>query len=159
LERQYPSLRGEVLEYLATEDMMDAVLLAYCYMKVGDTSTSARVSGMLLASDLLTEQMVENIPIRRIVRIGALAVNGQNDKALGELGNLDKNTMPIAVGSLALPIDQSPIFESLYESRVFQDYATQERYRLAQQAKMLASGESEKEMVASVEAAGYKIVR
>ena len=159
LERQYPSLRGEVLNYLATEDMMDAVLLAYCYMKVGDTSASARVSNMLLASELLSEEMVENLPIRRIVRIGALTVNGQIDKAIGELERLDLNSMPIAIGSLALPIDELPVFESLNESEVFQRYANQERYRLAQQAKMLASGESEKEMIASVEAAGYQIDR
>ncbi len=159
LERQYPSLRGEVLDYLATEDMMDAVLLAYCYRKVGNGAASARVSGMLLASDLLSQEKVANLPIRRIVRIGALAVNGQNDKALTELGNLDPETMPIAVGGLALPIDDLPVFESLYESEVFQRYATHERYRLAQQARMLASGEAEEELIASVEAAGYQYVR
>lgn len=159
LERQYPSLRGEVLDYLAAEDMMDAVLLAYCYRQIGDTLASARVSGMLLASDQLSQEMVENLPIRRIVRIGALAVNGQSGQAINELGRLDSNTMPIGMGSLALPIDEVPIFESLNESEVFQRYATQERYRLAQQAKMLASGESEQELIASVETAGYQITR
>ena len=138
---------------------MDAVLLAYCYRKAGNAGASKRVSSMLLASDLLSQEMVANLPIRRIVRIGALAVNGQNDKALSELANLDSNTMPIAIASLALPLDELPVFESLHESEVFQHYATQERYRLAQQARMLASGEAEKELIASVEAAGYQITR
>jgi TolB-like protein len=159
LERQHPSLRGEVLDYLDTEDMMDAVLLAYCYDKVGNSSASVRVSDMLLASELLSEEMVANLPIRRMVRIGALAVNGQVERAIDELRNLDSNTMPIALGRLALPIDELPVFESLYESDVFRKFATDERYRLAQQAKMLASGETEKEMIASVEAAGYTITR
>ncbi|MCS6760258.1 MAG: hypothetical protein MO852_16005, partial [Candidatus Devosia euplotis] len=127
--------------------------------QIGDTLASARVSGMLLASDQLSQEMVENLPIRRIVRIGALAVNGQSGQAINELGRLDSNTMPIGMGSLALPIDEVPIFESLNESEVFQRYATQERYRLAQQAKLLASGESEKELIASVESAGYQITR
>jgi len=49
LEHQYPSLKGEVIEYIDGYDLINAVLLAHCNAASGNTSESKRLTGALLA--------------------------------------------------------------------------------------------------------------
>ena len=57
-----------------------------------------------------------------------------------------------------VPLLGLPVFEALYDTELFQRYATQEKYRIAQQARMLASGETEAEIIADAKAAGYELL-
>jgi hypothetical protein len=54
-----------------------------------------------------------------------------------------------------LPVDELPVFQALYGEESFRQYARQERYQIAQQARMLASGETEQEIKAQIEGAGF----
>jgi hypothetical protein len=51
------------------------------------------------------------------------------------------------------------MFDSLRGDEVFDQYAARERFRLAQQAKDLASGQALENLVAEVSDAGYTISR
>lgn len=157
LERQYPSLKSEIIEYMDSDDLLDAVLLAYCSAESGDPSESQRLTRALLASNLLSEDALRVVPGLRLVRIAAQAVAGDKRAALDALAAIDIRTMPLAISKIALPIDELPVFESLYAEDAFRAYATQERYQLSQQARLLASGETEQEIVAQVRAAGYTL--
>lgn len=155
LERQFPSLRGETIEYLDAGDAINAVLLAHCYSQAGQTDDANRLISALLTSRVLSDESVASIPGLAMTRAAAFAVVGDIDKAEEILQWVDQDRMPPKLTPIALPIDDIPIFANLSDSPVFQDYATHERYRLAQQAKMLASGETQQELTADLEAAGY----
>ena len=47
------------------------------------------------------------------------------------------------------------MFQALYDEEPFRQCARPERYRIAQQARMLASGETERKIKAQIEAAGF----
>ncbi|MCI0516800.1 MAG: hypothetical protein L0Y45_03100, partial [Woeseiaceae bacterium] len=157
LENQYPSLKGEIIEYMDNDDLLDAVLLAHCNAETGNASESARLTRALLTSDLLSEVAMRAAPGLKLVRIAAQAVAGDKRAALDGIAAIDIRTMPLAVSKIALPIDDLPVFESLYNEDAFRNYATQERYQLSQQARLLAAGETEQEIVAQVKAAGYEL--
>jgi TolB-like protein len=157
LERQFPSLKNEVIEYLDAFNLIDAVLLAHCYRETGREDESSRLSDALLASDLLSEEAMMIWPRLKLVRVGLHAVAGDTDTAIAELKQIDPNKVPVAISSLAMPVDELPVFASLVDEVPFQKYATSERYRIAQQARMLASGETEKEIRLQVEMAGYTL--
>ena len=157
LERLYPSLKGETIEYIDTPDLIDAVLLAHCQKNIGSERESMRLSLALLDSDLLNDLALEYSPGLRMVRVGLYAVMGDFQKAIHELSEIDANDAPLALSSLALPVDELPIFTAIREEEVFRSYASQERYRIAQQARLLASGETEKEILLEVQSAGYEL--
>ncbi|MEQ9563759.1 MAG: tetratricopeptide repeat protein, partial [Woeseiaceae bacterium] len=159
LEQQYPSLKGEIIEYMDGDDLLDAVLLAHCYRELGNAAESQRLVRALLDSDLLSASALRAVPGRRLVRVAALAVAGDKSTALSELSTLDNTGMPLGISKICLPIDEIPVFESLVDDEGFRAYANQERYQIAQQARLLASGETEREIVAQVEAAGYTLHR
>lgn len=155
LEEQFPSLAGETLQYLESSDMIDAVLLAHCYATTGAEGESRRLTEMMLASDLLSNEAVRVNPALRLVRVAANAVAENTEAALRELAAIDAGRAPLAISMIALPVDELPVFENLYAEASFQQYARNERYQIAQQARMLASGETEQAIKAEVEAAGY----
>lgn len=155
LEEQFPSLRGETLQYLESSDMIDAVLLAHCYAATGAGADARRLTDMMLASDLLSNDAVRVNPSLRLVRVAANAVAEDTDAALRELEAIDPNRAPLAISMIALPVDELPVFENLYAEPPFQQYARTERYQIAQQARMLAAGETEQVIKTEVEAAGY----
>jgi len=157
LERQYPSLQGEVIEYLDGSDLANAVLLAHCYAQSGQRQNAARLSAALAASDPLSDRAVEANPGRRLVRVATHAVAGDVPLAISELKAIDIDNSIIMVSPMALPVDELPIFSSLYGDESFQKYATRERYRVAAQARMRASGETRQRIMAEVEAAGYTL--
>jgi TolB-like protein/lipopolysaccharide biosynthesis regulator YciM len=157
LESQYPSLKGEIIEYMDSDDLLDAVLLAHCNAETGNTPESARLTRALLTSDLLSDDALRAAPGLKLVRIAAKAVAGDKATALEDLAAIDIKSMPLAISKIALPIDELPIFESLYEESAFRNYATQERYQISQQARMLAAGETQNEIIAQVKAAGYML--
>ena len=61
----------------------------------------------------------------------------------------------MAISAIALPVDELPVFQALYDEEPFRQCARPERYRIAQQARMLASGETERKIKAQIEAAGF----
>lgn len=156
LERQFPSLRGETIEYLDSGDAMNAVLLAHCYTQMGKTNDAQRLVAALLASKALSEKSVTAYPVLALVRAAAFAVAGDTEAAEKIFATVDQDRMPPKLSAIALPIDDIPIFSNMHSSEVFKSYATNERYRLAQQAKMLASGETLENLVAEVEATGHR---
>ena len=155
LERQFPSLRGEVLEYIDRTDLLNAVLLAHCYADTGAKDDARRLSSMLLDSELLTGEEAERSSLVAITRIAVLAVDGQIEVAVNELAAMDLDRQPLAIAPIALPVDELPVFEALYDEPTFQAYAREERYKIAEQARMLAAGDTVAEIRADVEAAGY----
>jgi hypothetical protein len=158
LERLYPSLRGEVIEYIANGQIMNAVLLSHCYAVNDNARQADRLINALLASEGLSPKALEASPSLTLARIAALAVAGRVDDALQLLASLDFTNMPLSGTVIALPADELPVFEALYDTELFQRYATQEKYRIAQQARMLASGETEAEIIADAKAAGYELL-
>ena len=156
LERQFPSLSGEVIEYMDAQNLIDAVLLAHCRKEIGRESEAARLSDALFASDMLSADAITYRPWLKLVRVGLHAVAGDSKAALSELALMDPSTTPVAI-ALGLPVDDLPIFESLAEEESFKKYAANERYRIAQQARMLASGETAQEIARQVEIAGYTL--
>ena len=157
LERQYPSLKGEVIEYLDGQDLINAVLLGHCYAVTGDDRNASRLTGALIASEPLSDKALEANPARRLVRVAAHAVRGNVATAITELQDIDIDNSIIMVSAIALPVDELPVFEALYDEPPFREYATRERYRVASQARKLASGETREEILAAVEAAGYSL--
>ena len=157
LERQYPSLKGEVIEYLNGTDLINAVLLAHCNAASGNASESRRLTSALLASDQLSDKAVRIDPGRRMVRVATYAVAGDISRAVSELQAIDFDHSVIMVSPIPLPVDELPVFEALYEEDSFRKYAKRERFRVAQQARMRATGETQREIEAEVEAAGYTI--
>ncbi len=157
LERQYPSLKGEVIEYLDGSDLINAVLLAHCYFNTGKRSDSSRLTSALIASDPLSRKAVEASPSRRLIRVATYAVARDVNSAITELEAVDMENSVVMISPIALPVDELPVFATLYDEEVFRQYATRERYRVAAQARMLASGETGKEVMAEVEAAGYTL--
>jgi hypothetical protein len=155
LERQFPSLQGETLQYLEANDLIDAVLLAHCHAANGDQRESNRLTGLLLTSELLSDDAVRFRPGLRLVRVAANAVANNIETALAELTLIEEGRAPLAISAIALPVDELPVFQALYGEESFRQYARQERYQIAQQARMLASGETEQEIKAQVEAAGF----
>ncbi len=158
LERQYPSLRAEVINYIDRGDLINAVLLAHCYGVTGNAAESRRLIQALIASGLLDEQKSFGRPQIALVRIAALAVAGESSRALEELERIDSESAPVAIAPIPLPVDELPVFASLFDAEAFKDYARTERYRIAQQARRLAAGETLTEVRADVEAAGYTLV-
>jgi TolB-like protein/cytochrome c-type biogenesis protein CcmH/NrfG len=157
LESQYPSLKGEIIEYMDNDDLLDAVLLAHCNAETGNAPESLRLTRALLTSDLLSADALRAAPGLKLVRTAALAVAGDKRAALDGIAAIDISTMPLAISKIALPIDELPVFESLYDESTFRNYATQERYQISQQARLLAAGETEQEIIAQVKAAGYAL--
>jgi hypothetical protein len=94
-------------------------------------------------------------PALRLVRVAANAVADDVDAALSELEAIDVTRAPLAFSAIALPVDELPVFEALYDEEPFRQYARNERYQIAQQARMLASGETEQAIRVQVEAAGF----
>jgi hypothetical protein len=157
LERQYPSLQAEVITYIDNQDSIDAVLLAYCCDVAGKQQESLRLANALLAAPVLAEEAMQFSPALRLVRVAAYAVAGETVAALKDLALIEPDHEPLAFTSVALPVDELPIFASLYDEEAFQKYAARERYQLAQQARMLASGDTVRDIRAEVEAAGYTL--
>ncbi|HEX5766005.1 MAG TPA: tetratricopeptide repeat protein, partial [Woeseiaceae bacterium] len=155
LERQFPSLQGETLQYLDATDLIDAVLLAHCYAENGGQRESGRLTRLLLTSEMLSDDAVRYRPRLRLVRVAAHAVAGDIDTALTELQLIEAGKAPLAISAIALPVDELPVFEALYGEEPFRQYARQERYQIAQQARMLASGQTEQEIKAQIESAGF----
>ncbi len=155
LERQYPSLKGETLEYMDNQDMIDAVLLAHCNSVTGNRREAERLIGALLASGLISDKAIQTNRELGLVRVAAHAVAGDISTAISELEGIEFESMPLAISAIALPVDKLPVFGALYEEKPFQKYAMQERYQIARQARLLAAGETHKEIEAKVNAAGY----
>ena len=155
LEEQFPSLRGETLQYLESSDLIDAVLLAHCYAVTGAGRESARLTDMMLTSDMLSDDAIGVNPALRLVRMATNAVADDIDAALAELAAIDPARAPLAISAIALPVDELPVFEALYDEEAFRQYARNERYQIAQQARMLAAGDTEQAIRAQVEAAGF----
>ena len=155
LERQYPSLQGEVINYIESKDVIDAVLLAHCYRQNGDAAGSGRLAAALLASENLSDAALTSWPALRLTRVAALAVAGRGDEALALLGSLDYDELPVVISEIPLAASQLPVFDNIRGEQVFEQYMTRERYRLAQQAKDLASGQALDALVAEVRAAGH----
>ncbi|MDH4107692.1 MAG: tetratricopeptide repeat protein [Gammaproteobacteria bacterium] len=157
LETQYPSLRGEVIEYLDNMDLGDAVLLAHCKSATGARADAARLTTALLASPMLSDTAIRYTPYRRLIRVATHSVAGDIPSALADLATIDSTGMPLGFGRLALPVDELPVFENLAGETAFQHYASQERFQIGRQARLLATGETSKEVVADIEAAGYRL--
>lgn len=157
LETQYPTLRGEVIEYLDNMDLGDAVLLAHCKSATGARADAERLTEALLASPMLSDAAIRYTPYRRLLRVATHAVAGDVTAALADLGSIDPESMPLGFGRLALPLDELPVFENLTAEPEFQRYASQERFQIGRQARLLATGETEREVTAHIEAAGYKL--
>ncbi|HEX7720113.1 MAG TPA: tetratricopeptide repeat protein, partial [Woeseiaceae bacterium] len=155
LERQFPSLQGETLQYLETGELIDAVLLAHCHAKMGNQRESKRLTNLLLDSDLLSDDAVRYLSGLRLVRVAANAVANNIETALADLALVEAGKAPLANSSVGLPVDELPVYEALYDEEAFRQYARQERYQIAQQARMLASGATENEIRAEIEAAGF----
>jgi TolB-like protein len=157
LERQYPSLKGEVIEYMDGRDLINAVLLAHCNKTIGRDNEATRLTSALLASDLISDDALKVRPGLKLVRVGLHAVAGDRQSAIYELKRIDANNAPVAISLLSLPVDDLPIFSELLDEEPFTKFAANQRYRIAQQARMLASGETEMEIQRQVESAGYTL--
>jgi len=101
-----------------------------------------------------TEHYVVGVPLAEAV-VGAVGRFGFVDDGGHAVGGL------VAVEHLDLEAvpDVDAAVASLVDDEGFRAYANQERYQIAQQARLLASGETEREIVAQVEAAGYTLHR
>lgn len=157
LERQYPSLKGEIISYLDAPDLIDAALLAHCQAALGEHDESDRLSRLLLDSEVLSDDALKSRPGLALVRVALHAIAGNSVAAVAELETMDASEMPLAISTLALPVQELPVFEALREESAFKKYAEQERYQIAQQARALATGETYREVKAQVEAAGYAL--
>ncbi|MDX1405751.1 MAG: tetratricopeptide repeat protein, partial [Woeseiaceae bacterium] len=159
LDRQFPSLRGEVIEYIENNDLIDAILLIHCDKKIGKQADAKRLSAALWDTGMLSDSALQADKTLPIVRVAFYAVTGEVDKATSELAKIDRESMTLGITAITLPIDQLPVFEALYDTAEFQEYAQNERYRTAQLARQLAAGETDAEVVAMVEDAGYTMGR
>jgi TolB-like protein/Tfp pilus assembly protein PilF len=159
LDNQYPSLRGEVIEYIENNDLIDAVLLIHCNAINGNRADADRLATALWDSDMLSDSALQADKELAIVRVAFHAVAGNVDAAISDLVAIDRDSMPLGIAEIVLPVDQLPVFEALYDRPEFQDYAKNERYQTARLARMLASNETEREVIAMVEEAGYTMSR
>lgn len=155
LERQYPSLRGEVITYLDSLDTINAVLLAHCNSELGNQREASRLIAALLASEMMTDEALVSWPDLRLVKVAALAVDDRGDEALAFLATLDQDELPVVISELPLPASELPVFENLHGSDEFGRFAARERFRIAEQAKDLASGKTHEAIVADIRAAGH----
>ena len=78
---------------------------------------------------------------------------------LCDVAATDSDSMTLGIAPIVLQIDQLPVFDALYDAPEFQDYAKNERYQTARLARMLASNETEREVIAMVEEPGYTMGR
>ncbi|MCH7637655.1 MAG: hypothetical protein IIA12_08330 [Proteobacteria bacterium] len=159
LDNLYPSLRGEVIDYIENGDLIDAVLLIHCNAITGKRKDADRLTAALWETGMLSDSALQRDKTLAIVRIAYHAVAGNVDKAVAELLAIDKESMTLGISPIILPIDQLPVFEALYDTPEFQDYAKNERYQTARLARLLASNETEREVIAMVEDAGYTMSR
>ena len=159
LDNQYPSLRGEVIEYIENRDLIDAVLLSHCNAITGKRADADRLIAALWDTGMLADSALLADKTLAIVRVALHAVEGNVDTAISELRAIDKNSMTLGIAEIILPIDQLPVFEALYDTPEFQEYAKNERYQTARFARILASNETEREVIAMVEDAGYTMGR
>jgi TolB-like protein/cytochrome c-type biogenesis protein CcmH/NrfG len=157
LERQFPSLQGEVIEYIDDGDMMAVVLLAHCHDVTGSDRESDRIIQMLLTSKPFRNMRTGAWLTGYLTKAAAYSVAGDIEQALASLAQIPQERMPIGTGGPGMTIDESPVFANLREEPAFMDYARRERYEFARQARMLAAGETEQEIAAAVEAAGYAL--
>jgi len=157
LKKQFPSLQAEVVEYVETFELMHAVLLAHCHALEGDTEETHRLTNLVLDSKLLTGEDAGIYGIDNLIRSAAHAVAGDTESAIRVINKIAADRMPLAANPLAVTVDESPVFVNLYDEPDFQDYARRERYEIARQGRLLASGDTEREVVASVEEAGYTL--
>ena len=159
LDTQYPSLRGEVIEYIENVDLINTILLAYCNKQLGNQQDADRLLTALRDTGMLSDQELKSNRTLPIVRVALHAVEGNIDAAIADLAAIDKASMTLGVAEIILPIDELPVYEALYDEPEFQEYAKYERYQTARFARMLASGETDREITAMVEDAGYTIGR
>jgi TolB-like protein len=159
LENQYPSLRGEVIEYIEDRNLMEAVLLVHCNAVTGRQADADRLTAALWDTGMLSDSALQADKTLSIVRVALHAVNGNPDEAIADLVAIDRDSMTLGIVPVVLPIDQLPVFEALYDTAEFQQYAKNERYQTARLARMLASKETEREVIAMVEDAGYTVGR
>ena len=132
-------------------------MLAYCNKKTGQVDEAARLVAALFASDPIATSAEDSFASLGLVRVGLHTVAGDRDAALTHLASLDPTRLPVAGSPLALTVDRLPIFDALADEAPFKKYAAQERYRIAQQARMLASKETEEEIRQQVAAAGFEL--
>lgn len=151
----FPSLKGETIEYIDSQDLIHAVLLAHCNKNLGREDESLRLAGALLDSELLNDNALDYRPSLRMVRVGLYAVMGEVQRAIAELSAIDVSRAALAISPLGSSVDELPIFDSIKDQEAFRSYVSQERYLIAQQGRMLASGETEKEIRLDVESSGY----
>jgi len=157
LERQFPSLKGEIVEYMDGRDLINGVLLAHCNKEIGRDDESMRLTSALLSSDLISDDALKYRPGRKLVRVGLHAVAGDKQSAIYELKRMDSDSAPVTISTLSLPVDELPIFQALIGEEAFTKFASNQRYRIAQQARLLASGETEQEIRQQVELAGHTL--
>ena len=157
LDQQFPSLKGEVVEYLEARELRHAVLLAHCHAKTGNTAEAQRLTQIVLESKILGDEEVGWFAAESLVRAAAHSVRGEIPVALETIQGIEDNRMPLAENPLGVAVDESPVFEALYQEDVFKEYARRERYQIARQARLLAAGETEAEVLAEVEAAGFQL--
>jgi TolB-like protein/ribosomal protein S10 len=159
LDNQYPSLRGEVIEYIEDSDLIDAILLSHCKAITGEQTDTERLIAALWDSGMLSDSALQANKTLAIVRVALHAVDGNLDAAISDLVAIDRESMTLGIAPIVLPIDQLPVFEALYDTPEFQEYAKNERYQTARLARMLASNETEQEVIAMVEDAGFTMGR
>ena len=159
LETQFPSLRGEVIEYIETNDLIDAILLIHCNSLIGKQADADRLAAALWESGMLSDSVLQADRTLAIVRVAYHSVTGNVEQAVSELVAIDRDSMILGFAAIVLPIDQLPVFDALYDTPEFQEYAKNERYQTARLARLLASGETDREVIAMVEAAGYRMGR
>ncbi len=155
LQRQYPSLRGEVITYLDSLDAINAVLLAHCNSEIGNQRESSRLIAALLASELMSDEALVSWQDLPLVKVAALAVDDRADEALAFLQTLDQDELPVVIAELPLPASELPVFDNIRDTEAFERLAARERFRIAEQAKDLASGKTQEAVVADIREAGF----
>lgn len=155
LQRQYPSLRGEVITYLDAVDAINAVLLAHCNSEIGNQRESSRLIAALLASEMMSDEALASRAELPLVKVAALAVDNRGEEALDFLQTLDQDGLPVAISELPLPASELPVFDNIRDTEAFGRFAARERFRIAEQAKDLASGKTQEAIVADIREAGF----
>ncbi|MEM7704051.1 MAG: tetratricopeptide repeat protein [Pseudomonadota bacterium] len=157
LERQYPSLKSEQAEYLDGTDMIPVVLLVHCYQQVGDTSAARRLADLLLNTSRLSDQAFESRPSNRMIRAELLAAIGDEQGALEDLEILQNQAVAVPFNSLAIRVENEPVFRAIADEPVFKAYVEFENQTLKQLARTLASGETEQNVITDIRAAGFEL--
>jgi len=104
LEKQYPSLRGEVIEYIENRNLIDAVLLVHCNAIIGKHMDADRLIAALWDIGMLSDSALQADKTLRIVRVALHAVAGNVDSAISDLVAIDKNAMTLGIAEIILPI-------------------------------------------------------